>query len=777
MIATTADHPAESWEESPEPAGANPLALLHSALRGRYWVCIVLGALLAPAFAFLGLRATSPAYTSTGSIFIRPTQPSLVFGDDIDRPATAFESYVAEQLSLVESERVLNRAARQLQDVDAWRRDLENRRRAASATTPGGAPEGDEATGQLAVELLAALTGPGGAPVAIDWPSGIDGDIQLRDAVVAQRPRGSSQILVSADGNEPTLAQHVVNSLLWAYQILVIDEARLEFERKLDAIRVLMEQFRNERERYLRQASADPELTLGVEGVSKQIADAFDRLSEVEITIAQLRDRIELIGNAPEGTRAIPGGLTPDPVLENLLARQRDLEFQLSALAATLAPEHPRVVRVTRQLDALNAEIDALVPAATPRDDDATDGTPAAPAPDPQLAELRRALDRFEARRAELGSQIRRLSETKLRIETLVRQAEEAQQRFLDADSRFQRLQAERQSVEIARVTIRLGDRPLVPSSDKSTQLAAMGFVAGGGMAVALPLLWGLLFGTIRHPEDLGRQPGLHVVGALPEISRPTDRESVAAAWDAMHMVRGLLESLHRAGRTYAITSAGPSDGKTTLTAMLASSFSAAHRGVVVVDGDMVGKGISYSFAYQETPGLIEVLNEGRDPDELLMHPEGFSFAVLPAGRGDVGAGVSVRTSRFPELIARLRDRFDIVLVDTGPVLGSIESSGLLVSVDEVILAARHGQRTGLIRQAVARLRSMGVHAPTVVFTRTRPEYAMMGNQSLASLRSHKGGPRSWLVGVPQPDGDEPPRPLPPGQDTPTRESGGRAAS
>src|SRR5205823_2619674 len=94
---------------------------------------------------------------------------------------------------------------------------------------------------------------------------------------------------------------------------------------------------------------------------------------------------------------------------------------------------------------------------------------------------------------------------------------------------------------------------------------------------------------------------------------------------------------------------------------------------------------------------------------------------------------------RIRKLLNEARKEFDIVIIDTGPILGSIEANILAHEVDGVILAVARGRERGMVRSAVRKLNSLGARPLGFVFNRAAPQdferspYSSISSVSLVS--------------------------------------------
>ena len=160
--------------------------------------------------------------------------------------------------------------------------------------------------------------------------------------------------------------------------------------------------------------------------------------------------------------------------------------------------------------------------------------------------------------------------------------------------------------------------------------------------------------------------------------------------------------------RTLMVASAAASEGKSTVSANLAVTFAQQSLRVVLVDADLRRSRVHSIFSVERVPGLTEVLAGRAQLDEAVQstHVEGLS--VLPAGvlvpnaSELLGAGMRA-------VLDRLQERFDLVIVDTPPVMAAADAEIVGVQTDAVLLVVRAGQTDRSSAQyAVQQLRAIG---------------------------------------------------------------------
>jgi succinoglycan biosynthesis transport protein ExoP len=261
-----------------------------------------------------------------------------------------------------------------------------------------------------------------------------------------------------------------------------------------------------------------------------------------------------------------------------------------------------------------------------------------------------------------------------------------------------------------------------MPSSDRRRKMAAMGFVGGGAVPVMLMLGLGMLSKNVRFSDDRILAGSDGIVGMLPDLgSSLGDQELAEASAFAVHQIRSQLQILHSKndhGLVYEVTSPSSQDGKTSLIIALGLSFAESGDKTLLLDLDLIGRGLSIHFGHPNAPSLVEGITNPELIDGLSESTSFDRLSILPAGFGDDGEISRLSPSVVRGLLETLREKYDTVLVDTGPILGSIEAGFLAAEADGVILVVGRGQIRALIRRAIDQISGVGGKIVATVFNR-----------------------------------------------------------
>jgi receptor protein-tyrosine kinase len=276
-------------------------------------------------------------------------------------------------------------------------------------------------------------------------------------------------------------------------------------------------------------------------------------------------------------------------------------------------------------------------------------------------------------------------------------------------------------------VTIIQGARvPTDPVSPKPKRDGLIGLFVGLLVGIAIAVLRARLDDRVRDTEELSSLWSLPIVGLIPQSGTlKNSGRSVPepAALEALSLARTNLRYLRVGGavKTVVVTSALAAEGKSTLTWNLGIAAALASSKVLVVEGDLRRPVISERLGLSG-PGFSEVLAGIADLTEVIQtvavqDSAGSGVAthidVLPAGLVPPSPVALLEGDQTPAALTYMRERYDIVLIDTPPSTVVADAVALMSAVDGVLVVSRLG---AVRRGSVKRLREIltGVDAPVI---------------------------------------------------------------
>jgi polysaccharide biosynthesis transport protein len=155
--------------------------------------------------------------------------------------------------------------------------------------------------------------------------------------------------------------------------------------------------------------------------------------------------------------------------------------------------------------------------------------------------------------------------------------------------------------------------------------------------------------------------------------------------------------------RSLLVTSAEAGEGKTTTASHLAITFARAGQRVLLVDCDLQNPSLHRVFGLPLQPGVTEMIRAGSASDcsGLSTHVEGLD--LLPAGESAPDTAESLSGDQAQSALEVLAERYDLLVIDTSPVLHAAETLVLASRVDEVLLVVRAGRTDREVAQYALR--------------------------------------------------------------------------
>ncbi|WIB60690.1 polysaccharide biosynthesis tyrosine autokinase [Curtobacterium sp. MCLR17_007] len=277
--------------------------------------------------------------------------------------------------------------------------------------------------------------------------------------------------------------------------------------------------------------------------------------------------------------------------------------------------------------------------------------------------------------------------------------------------------------------TIQPPTLPTEPDSPNLVKNIALGLVSGVALGIAAALLKQAMDTRIRSRADIEAITSSPVLGditfdptakAQPLVVHDDPRNPRAEAFRTLRTNVQFVE-LDDAKRTFTVTSAMPSEGKSTTAANLALTLAAAGGRVALVDADLRRPRIAEMVGIEGSVGLTDLLIGRAELEDVLVPWGRGGLHVLPAGSIPPNPSELLASEAMRRLVESLIDDHDAVVIDAPPVLPVTDAAILsrLTGGALLIVAAGRTSRPQL-RAAIATLENVGTRALGVVMTMRR---------------------------------------------------------
>jgi len=413
------------------------------------------------------------------------------------------------------------------------------------------------------------------------------------------------------------------------------------------------------------------------------------------------------------------GALNSD-VIKNLRAQKAQISQQAADLETRYGPKHPDVIKIQRQL----ADIDTQI-----------------------KQELNRVLGNLQTedqvarqRAAALEGSLQHTKGTlagnnlaTVELSDLQRKADAASTLYNSLLNRAKETSTDQGNEQS---DSRVVSRAKIPNKQSYPNIPlnfAIGLLLGIVGGVAAVLLMEALDSGLATSEDVERYLGVPHLGAIPSLDSTTDGKAsgippgryiiekpLSAFAESFRNLRAsiLFSKIDSPVKVVILTSALPGEGKTTTTFCLGRSMAMSGAKVIVVDCDLRRRNINRMLDIEPPVGLIEVLQGVATLDEAIVHDKPSGAHFLPLAKSVYTPKDLFGSSAMDRLITELRGRYDIILLDTAPVIPVSDTRILAPKADVVVFLVqwRRVPRKA-VEAAFAMLSSVGADIAGVALT------------------------------------------------------------
>ncbi|MGR6967092.1 polysaccharide biosynthesis tyrosine autokinase [Geodermatophilus sp. URMC 61] len=282
-------------------------------------------------------------------------------------------------------------------------------------------------------------------------------------------------------------------------------------------------------------------------------------------------------------------------------------------------------------------------------------------------------------------------------------------------------------------VKVTVTDEPEVasaPSSPETARNVALGLLVGALLGAGLAILRARLDHTVKDPDEVVELAGAPVIGTVLrdevlEKQHTIDRNSANRTAEDYRQLRNNLQFLNvdEPPKVIMVSSALPSEGKTTAVVNLGLALADAGRRVTIVEADLRKPKVTRYLGMVGGVGLTNILAGTADLDEVIQRYGAGELSVIAAGPTPPNPGELLSSSHMFALLDKLRVENDFVLVDAPPLLPVADSTGLAVYMDGVLLSVRYGStRKEQLQQAAATLERVGAKTLGVILNIVPPK-------------------------------------------------------
>ncbi|WP_432797419.1 exopolysaccharide transport family protein [Poriferisphaera sp. WC338] len=706
-------------------------------LRGRYHWAIILASVFGIAGGLAGFYKNSDEYMSAGQVQIRSTRSKIIYDVEDQMQSNNFDAYMESQVALMKSPQVIDVAIRD----PKWRKAFGELPKKQSLQIIRESLEIEHPRRSELIDLYFTNSTPERAV------AGVQSMLDAFKTYNKQQQDEQDATKINFVSEKETAERDAIRRLKDTRTYLIKD-----YGTETGLI---------EQHDAYRTAIYEDKIALG---------DLQDTIKSLVATVGD-----NTTPNATGFSDALVYQLAQtDPKMQLLLDQKEQAEAELENYSLkSLGPAHYNVKQAKANLTTINQKIKRYLLSGRGITLD-ENGLPAS-----QVAQLKSRERLLEEEIAEKEVQAAVMADHIIQIQEINDKMAEAQQDLQDAQTRRETLVTE-SPVSSKISILNSGQYPFEPSNfDKRVKFAVAGSVAGMGFGIGIVLLIGMADRRLRHADDAQAGfKDVRMLGILPTLpTELNDPEQGAIAAHAVHHIRTLMQLQAKAdpdsGVVYSVTGPAAGSGKTSMSIALGLSFAATGAKTLLIDCDLIAGGltrrlnievnmplgqlmhdlgyitqsqlremqlavnnsntteidfltekayattqqIEHAFELQKQTrvGLMDVCS-GLPVNNAISATDIKDLFVLPIGDAKPHHAGALSPEALRALIANVRKQFDVILVDTGPVLGSLEASIMASSVDQVVMVVSRGDQKSITFKSFEHLYTLKAKIAGVVF-------------------------------------------------------------
>lgn len=704
-------------------AQEDELVVLLKKLWRQKWIVlstILLGCIL----AFVAMSMMPRTYESTAALMIEDPQPTLIGAQGVVPSAiTPYDDRsIKSQIEVLQGRRLATRVINQLNLAsydefnytmreDTWR-DRMWGKIVELAGGGGVMPEARDDSKRVATSATVNKSSVP-LPVVSHYQGALD---------VSHKPQ-SKIIEISFQARSPELTAYVANTLAELYIADQTDTKYDQSRRTTDWLDKEIETLRSKvktNESQIQQYRQKAGLLSNGQGTvtGQQLSEINAQLIGARTATAQAKARLRQVQSIVEGSGGVleAGALLASPQIQQLRKDKAKTEQEIAELSSEYGDKHPEMVRRMDELAAFDRQISVEANRTVSELNNEVQIAVT------QEQSLQRELQRLEAK---LGAS----STEEVKLLSLEREAE-ADRRILNelqARLREAKAQSNRNITEADVKIISYADVPELPASPRPAVILPLALVASALLGLGIAFMLEQMEPGYLSGQQLEDEFGVPAITLIPSTNRFSSlggepdilQEPRSPFAESIRTIAASIRlfDIDNPPRSVLITSSEPSEGKTTTAVSVARMQALAGLKVVIVDTDIRKPAVHERLAVRRAPGLVEVLDGKHTLDEVIVEDEKTGLHVIPVG---VPMSTDILSlDSMQELIYHLSERYDLIIMDSAPILAVSDARVLPAVADMTIFNCRwRNTRREVVRLAMKKLGEAGARLGGIVLSR-----------------------------------------------------------
>lgn len=415
--------------------------------------------------------------------------------------------------------------------------------------------------------------------------------------------------------------------------------------------------------------------------INTQLVLSTTRRAEAEARLQQVERLLSTQNDASS-----VGEVLSSALIQRLLEQESELIRQSAELTAEYGPKHPRMINAKAEIRDLRAKIGIEVKKI--------------------LLGLKSEVEVSRAREKSLASTLKRLegrigtlSQKQVLLRSLERDADANRVLYETFLARFKEMSGQRELQTPDARVISYSGVPTAPSYPRKSLIVAFAFIGSLAFGVSLVFAIEQLDSGFRSMEQVEAQTNVPALGLVPQVrarkDTPPERivldEPLSAYSESIRnlFVSLMLSNVDKPPKIILITSAMPEEGKSVMSTSLARTVALSGRKTVVIDCDLRRPRIHEALDIQRSPGLVELLAQRAELDDVVQVDEASGAHVITSGEHIANSSDIMGSEQMKRLLVDLGGKYDMVILDSPPVLAVTDARVLSAYADKTVFVVR----------------------------------------------------------------------------------------
>lgn len=538
----------------------------------------------------------------------------------------------------------------------------------------------------------------------------------LASKVTVARIGTTYLLTITVSSESPETAARLANEVAEQYRVQQLEEKYNATRKATEWLQLRVSALQEEveeKERRVETFRAETGLleAQGTTLTEQQIAYLTSQRSELQIELDRARARYEAMRRQIDSGAGVEGvsEVINSALINQLKSQRAEILRRVAELETRVGDRHPDLISARNEV----ADIDRQMMAEMNR---------IAANLESELRVAESQINSIQGQIGQSSSQLRGNNINLVRLRELERDAETSRVMLEEFLARSKQTREQDSLITADSSVLSAASVPRAPAAPRKLLNLIIGCALGVMFGCGLALLLEMLDSKISSTEDIENTLKTDAIGSVPLIRtagllgvgqmKPADfliENPLSAYAESIRYLRAAIafSDIDSETKTVAITSSLPDEGKTSLTLALGRMSAMSGSRTLVIDGDFRRRQLTEMAGLKPEIGLVEHLFGAGSLSDAIVKDSKTMLDLLPLSLDGHTPHDVFGTRAFDELLGRLRAMYDLILIDTGPLLLMAEARVVAGKTDKAILIVRwRNTNRSAVRQSLNLLRN-----------------------------------------------------------------------